>query len=269
MRILAITGNHPRHLHLVQILRHSGFDVLSVVMEREHFSGRARLNGNKLEMKHFEIRESVEYELFGRLSPKDYRDISVSVDDINKSDIKLDATELGAFDLCLVFGTTLLPPTLVNLLPPLTFNLHLGISPRYRGAATLFWPFYMLEPNWSGFTIHKLASEPDSGDVALRSVPALKKGMRMHDVAGAATLLGLEGMLKLAQYLNEFPEPKYHRQMSTGKNWLESDFREIHLKLIYEVMGDSIVDFFLEGDLGAIKSPITLGEEILSLSFEK
>lgn len=259
MKILTVTGSHPRHLYMIKSLKHAGHDVTSVVMRRENLHAGGRNPGGKLAKMHFNIREDVELQTFGDLSPRDFADIEIDAEQITKGHLSLSAVQLAQFDLGLVFGTSLLPASLLSILPRMTFNLHLGISPRYRGAATLFWPFYMLEPNWAGYTVHKLTDEPDAGDVVLRGAPGLERGMRMHDVAGAATHEGLEAMVKLASHLDSGHDLVYKKQIATGKNWLESDFREPHLQVIYEKFGDSLVDMYLDGDLGFIKPPILHG----------
>jgi len=259
MKIFTVTGSHPRHLYMIKSLRQAGHDVTSAVMRRENLHAGGRNLAGKLAKMHFDVREAVELHTFGDLNPIDFADIDMDANQIADANLSLSPAELAKFDLGLVFGTSLLPASLLSTLPRMTFNLHLGISPRYRGAATLFWPFYMLEPNWAGYTIHKLTDEPDAGDVVLRGAPKLERGMRMHDVAGAATYEGLEAMVKLASHLDSGYELVYKKQMATGKNWLQSDFREPHLQVIYEKFGDSLVDMYLDGNLGFIKPPILHG----------
>jgi hypothetical protein len=241
---------------MIKSLRQSGHDVTSAVMKRENLHDGGRDLAGKLARTHFDIREAVELQTFGDLNPIDFADVEVDANQIADATLSLSPVELAKFDLGLVFGTSLLPASLVSTLPKMTFNLHLGISPRYRGAATLFWPFYMLEPNWAGYTVHKLTHEPDAGDVVLRGAPKLERGMRMHDVAGAATLEGLEAMVRLASHLDSGYDLSYKKQIATGKNWLASDFREPHLQVIYEKFGDSLVDMYMDGTLGFIKPPI-------------
>jgi len=259
MKIITVTGSHPRHLYMIKSLRQAGHDVTSVVMKRENLHAGGRNRAGKLANMHFEIREAVELQTFGDLKPIDFADIEVDAKQLADTNLSLFPVELAAFDLGLVFGTSLLPASLLQTLPKLTFNLHLGISPRYRGAATLFWPFYMLEPNWAGYTVHKLTDEPDAGDVVLRGAPKLERGMRMHDVAGAATHEGLDAMVKLASHLDSGYDLVFKKQIATGKNWLQSDFREPHLQMIYEKFDDSLVDMYLDGALGFIRPPILKG----------
>ena len=46
----------------------------------------------------------------------------------------------AAPDVVLVFGTGLLKAPLIGAFPGRIINIHLGLSPYYRGAGTNFWP---------------------------------------------------------------------------------------------------------------------------------
>ena len=61
--------------------------------------------------------------------------------------------------------------------------MHLGLSPRYRGSATLFWPFYFLEPQYCGITFHYLLDEPDAGDIIHQTLADLELNDEIFDVA--------------------------------------------------------------------------------------
>ena len=45
-------------------------------------------------------------------------------------------------------------------------------------------------------------------------------------------------------------EIKYFNQKSTGKIWLKSDFQPHHLRVIYNLYNNNIVDEFLNNNLG-------------------
>ena len=36
------------------------------------------------------------------------------------------------------------------------WNVHAGLSPWYRGSITHFWPSYLLEPEYTGMTLHNI-----------------------------------------------------------------------------------------------------------------
>jgi methionyl-tRNA formyltransferase len=152
-------------------------------------------------------------------------------------------------DATFIFGASLIKEPLLSTLPHNTLNLHLGISPRYRGAATLFWPFYFLEPPYAGSTFHYIVGEPDAGDIVHQAVPHLDIRDGIHDVACKTVIVSAHEALALIEILRDKGRWKTRKQRSTGKNFLASDFKPEHLRVIYNQFNDDIVKYYLEGKL--------------------
>ncbi len=68
-------------------------------------------------------------------------------------------------DIIAVYGTTVIGPAVIALARHSIVNMHTGISPRYRGADTTFWPIYNDEPEWIGVTVHVLDEGIDTGAI--------------------------------------------------------------------------------------------------------
>ena len=140
---------------------------------------------------------------------------------------------------------------LINILPENKINLHLGLSPWYKGAATLFWPFYFLQPQYAGITFHQIVEEADAGEIIHQSVPKLHKNDTIHDVGARCVEIASSQIKQLAtQYIkNGFL--KGQKQKTSGKLWLRSDFTPMHLRVIYDLYEDKIVDLYLKGNLSS------------------
>ena len=76
-------------------------------------------------------------------------------------------------DVIAVYGTTVIGPAVIALARHSIVNMHTGISPRYRGADTTFWPIYNDEPEWIGVTVHMLDEGIDTGAILRIGRPAL------------------------------------------------------------------------------------------------
>jgi folate-dependent phosphoribosylglycinamide formyltransferase PurN len=110
-----------------------------------------------------------------------------------------DAAEVAAMtalrpDVVLVFGTGILREALLSAFPGRLINIHLGLSPYYRGAGTNFWPLVNREPEYVGATIHYLDAGIDTGPILAHARPAIDAGDGPHDlgnktIAAAARLL--------------------------------------------------------------------------------
>ena len=249
MRIVLIGGTHPRHLYYHNaIAGNMSLEVMGALLEqREHMipqppEGTSNRDA-ALFRRHFKARDAKEWEYFGYQS-KPNTDIRLTSQDellmtdnahwiINKKP-----------DLILVFGCHMLYGLFQDICP--TINLHLGLSPRYRGSATLFWPFYFLEPNYAGCTFHQIVDEPDAGEIVHQCRPELKRGDTIHDVQCRAVVKATADMLEL---LKTFDTWEYKHQRNTGKCFLGADFIPQHLRMIYEVYDDNLVDAYLDGEL--------------------
>ena len=256
MRYLIIGGDHPRHLHYINSIIES-CNVVGVILEtRENFlpkppneiEPKDRLNF----IKHFENREKYELEYFGG-DVKIPQCTILNVLESNLSDRNsVDFIRKIRPDIVFIFGSGMIKDPLYSVLPKLKINLHLGLSPRYRGSATLFWPFYFLEPNWAGSTFHLINEEPDAGEIIHQSVPQLVKGDTIHEVACKVVEKSAIDVKKIIDILDRNENLKLHKQIGTGRNFLTRDFIPQHLRVIYDLYNDDIVDAFLERKISPI-----------------
>lgn len=61
-------------------------------------------------------------------------------------------------------------------------NLHLGLSPYYRGSATNLWALYDGKPECVGATIHLATNQVDAGPILAQVRPELAPTDGMHEV---------------------------------------------------------------------------------------
>ena len=198
--------------------------------------------------RHFANRDEAEHTYFGDQDLPQIPILKTSHEELN-SKASADFLRQHNPDVVLIFGCGLIKDELYDALPYDTINLHLGLSPRYRGAATLFWPFYFMEPAYAGTTFHYIVSEADAGDIVHQVVPKLDQSDRIHDVACKAVVRSAEEAINLLEILDSGGSWKRYSQKGTGKNFLSSDFKPEHLRVNYEVFGDDMVKQYLEGNL--------------------
>ena len=127
--------------------------------------------------------------------------------------------------------------------------MHLGLSPFYKGSATLFWPFYFLEPQFAGVTFHKISKKVDAGDILHQCTPSLEYGDKIHTVSAKAVIEGTDSLLKLIKIRKNNIKWNFYPQKRTGKLFLSKDFQPHHLRLIYNLYQNKIVDKFLSNEL--------------------
>ncbi|TAH62849.1 MAG: methionyl-tRNA formyltransferase [Gottschalkiaceae bacterium] len=257
MKVLFLTGSHPRHMFVAKKLYDEGLLDGLILEKRENFIPQPPNNLTEVDrenfVKHFKKREEAEKKYFGNFSDeyfsKNIKKINVSKDELNSDKLKRWVSDFSP-GIVFSYGIHKLSNDMLTILPKNSFNIHGGLSPWYRGNITLFWPFYFLKPNWAGMTIHELTDKIDGGNILHHSVPELNKGDGIHDVACKAVIKVTEDLITILTMLKENKEIPRVEQESFGKIFNSLDWKPQHLRLIYNTFNDDIVDRFLNGELG-------------------
>jgi methionyl-tRNA formyltransferase len=90
--------------------------------------------------------------------------------------------EEAAPDVVVVYGTNLIREPLLSRWAGRMVNLHLGLSPYYRGTGTNFYPLLNEEPEYVGATIHLIDPGIDSGPILRHACPEIVADDRPHTI---------------------------------------------------------------------------------------
>src|SRR5207244_13617600 len=102
-------------------------------------------------------------------------------------------------------------------------NLHLGLSPYYRGHATNFWPLVNGEPECVGATVHLATLDVDAGPILRQARPELAPDDRAHDAGCKAIVAGAAALPHpVAGYADGRAEPV--PQQGGGRLYRRADF---------------------------------------------
>lgn len=101
-------------------------------------------------------------------------------------------------DVVLVFGTGILREPLLSTFQGRIINLHLGLSPYYRGAGTNFWPLVNREPEYVGATIHYLDAGIDTGPIIAHARPDMTSRDGPHDVGNKTIVAAADALVHAA-----------------------------------------------------------------------
>lgn len=256
MKIVWIGGNHLRHKFYLNAVN-AVHPVSGIIQEKreggvndllpEPPSNISLHDKNNFKM-HFQNRKNAEEKYFKGVSLPECKILNVTKDTLNSNNTKKFIQDINP-DLVLIYGSHLIKEPLFSILPEYTINLHAGLSPKYRGSATLFWPFMFLEPNFAGVTFHKILDKADAGAIIHQCVPELEMSDKIHDVACKAIIKASYDMQKI---INKFINNKkldFYEQKFSGKLFLESDFKAEHLRVNYDLYKDRMVKEYLNGNL--------------------
>lgn len=256
MKLILFSGDHPRHLFVNKTVLDFFDEIFVVIMQREELLPEPPsdlYNHDKDLFKlHFENRYQVESSVYGNLNAREvFRNcdsIFIKPEELNT---KLVADKVRKFnaDFCFIFGVDLILDPVIDLLPKDKINLHLGLSPWYKGGATLFWPFYHLEPQFCGSTFHQITRQADGGEIIHQCVPELLPGNKIHDVGARCVVKARDDLSKILDHWNCKKKFQGIVQKTSGRNWRVVDFHASQLRVIYDLYQDKIVDSYLSGAL--------------------
>ena len=191
MKIILITGNHPRHFYLADQLSKTNFEFLWIIEMRENHvpepSKDLKIELQNLYKLHFNKRNKAEYKFFthksGELANKKFNQIiKINQDDISNGKLEV-IIILSKADVLITYGCHMIPNNILNLIKLYKWNIHGGLSPWYRGNTTHFWPTYLLEPEYTGMTLHELTDKIDGGNIIHQTSVTINKDDGIHENA--------------------------------------------------------------------------------------
>jgi len=103
------------------------------------------------------------------------RELLLEVSNINHPDVVALEGRLQP-DVIAVFGTSLIHGPLLSSGRLGIFNLHGGLSPKYRGADCTFWALFNGEPDQVGCTLHRIDNGIDTGTLIAHICPEVGEG---------------------------------------------------------------------------------------------
>jgi folate-dependent phosphoribosylglycinamide formyltransferase PurN len=262
LKIVFLTGSHTRHNYVAWQLWKSGLLQGLLVEQREAFIPEPPKGLNELDtanfIRHFKDRDASESRFLAVGDDTAFHDIPVrrvTPNELNDEGTKQWLTELKP-DFVLSYGVHKIDAAVLEVMPEYAWNIHGGLSPWYRGNTTLFWPFYFMQPNWAGMTIHQLTAKLDGGPIIHHSTPELVRGDGIHDVASRAVMQVTEDLVRILGMVRSGVSIMPQKQKSSGKLFLGEDWLPQHLRVIYDTFDNDIVDRYLDGEFGHRQPPL-------------
>lgn len=255
MKIAIFTSNALRHRFVANSLVKKVDDALIVSECRK--SDAVDTTDKQLSPieEHFRKRYEVEKKFFinsdyfaGKTLPLEYKEANLLT--------TFEIVKKFQPDLMIAFGSSIIKEPLLTLLKPGYFiNLHLGLSPYYRGSGTNFWPFVNDELEYVGSTLLHLDAGIDTGDIISHVRPKIEAGDDVHNVGCKVIkesvceiykLIDLVGNGKALQRVKQWqvPNERYYRS---------SDFNEEILSKYKEKLENGLVEKYLMSEKKTLK----------------
>jgi folate-dependent phosphoribosylglycinamide formyltransferase PurN len=147
-------------------------------------------------------------------------------------------------DVVLVFGTGILRNPLLSDFGGRIINIHLGVSPYYRGAGTNFWPLVNRQPEYVGATIHYLDEGIDTGPILAHARPCIDPADGPHDV-GNKTIVAAAQMLLRAAAAHVAGTTRAVPQWQGGRLYQRKDFNADAVRALYRNFETGMIHEYL------------------------
>lgn len=254
MRVLLITGSSPRHMYLASRLSSAPIELSCLVEKRtlfEQFDAVTPLSLRKLTKKHFDDWNETEKSFFGHM--RTYQSLGGEWMLIDKD--FLVSNEIVNWimsyrpDLMLSYGCSKLHDNILDIPWVEKLNIHGGLSPWYRGTITNFWPTYMLEPQFTGMTLHRTTKDIDGGDILLQTSVRVLKEDGVNQISCRAARTFIDTFVDLfSRQPESFIGATASPQKTSGRIWTNKMWTPHHLRPIYEIYENKVNEYCLQNN---------------------
>lgn len=179
MKITVFTSNQPRHVALVNSLSEVSDELFCVQECTTVLPGKIDdfYKRSPLMQTYFANVVAAERELFGHPAFIGGSVKSVSIRKGDLSHLERDMLEDCLHsDVYVIFGASYIKGWLIDfLVAHNAVNIHMGLSPYYRGSSCNFWAIFDDNPRYVGATIHRISKGLDSGPMLYHCLPVYER----------------------------------------------------------------------------------------------
>jgi phosphoribosylglycinamide formyltransferase-1 len=260
-RVIVLTSSELRHTYFRMYLGlQKNIEVVVSFCESSEKNLVHKIENSaekKLRHSHLQARNQVEkdfLQLFCDYAEDRSNPITISKGAINDPENVKKIIDLKP-DTIVSFGSSIIKPALIDAFPGRFINVHLGLSPYYRGSGTNFWPFVNNAPEYCGVTFMKIDSGIDTGEVIHQMRSEMYPNDSFHVICNRLLVHMTSEITQLIhnfELLKEIPQIEGRGSDLYYKN---SDFTEASVLQLYENFDQGIISKYLmnkeERDLAA------------------
>ncbi len=250
MKVIILTGSEIRHEYFRKKLASDvQITVLGSYCEGSEKSLHNRLlenaDASRLQIQHVEARLQSEKDFFGEYiaSAEDKSNpILIKKGAINDANIVNEIINLNP-DLLVCYGSSLIRSELITKFENKFLNVHLGLSPYYRGSGTNIWPLINNEPDMVGATFMYIDAGIDTGEIIHQIRADIFLGDSPHTIGNR---LIRKMTSTYAEIISKFPYLEREKQpVHEGKLYLQKHFVSDSCRLIYRNLEMGMIENYI------------------------
>ena len=259
-KVIILTGNELRHQYFRTVMSNDPrFDVLAAISEGTENSLENRIekdpNSTSLETFHVSARTQSEKDMLGDCVAHMTDKSNPLV--IPKGTINSDSIVQKIYshnpDLLVCYGSSIIKSSLLKHYSRKFINVHLGLSPYYRGSGTNVWPLINREPHMVGATFMHIDEGIDTGHIIHQIRAQIFIGDSPHSIGNRLIKQMTTTYCDIIANFNHLtdetqPDP-------AGKLYRRQDFNAEACRALYESLNSDMIINYISDQENSIKLP--------------
>ncbi len=251
IKIVILTSSEQRHNFMRKsIALDSNIDVVRSYCEDKSKTLKkiGENNNDRGQEEHLKAREQSEedfFSSFNKLTPDNSNPSFIEKGDINEDKYIEEIISLNP-DLIIAYGCSLIKPPLIKYFSNRFLNVHLGLSPYYRGSGTNFFPLVNNEPEYVGATFMYIDEGIDTGDIIHQIRARVFRQDTPHQIGNRLISdIAIEyiNIINNFNVLENIVQPK---DKKNGKYYKQKDFTPETVVKVYSNFNNGLVDNYLK-----------------------
>jgi folate-dependent phosphoribosylglycinamide formyltransferase PurN len=253
--VVIITGNEKRHQYFASQICLK-LDVKAVYLEQKaNVHNKTDFGeGNSIVADHFKKRNDSEEKYFTSIPGLHTSNIfELPTGAINEKACVDNIITIDP-DYIILFGSSLIKEPLLDKFKNRVINLHLGLSPYYRGSGTNFWPLVHKKPECVGATIHLATTEVDAGAILQQVRPSIKETDTIHDLGNKTILAAIDVLPAVIQLYHQNSIQGITQHLENSFVCKRKDLTSAAIKLMYDNFNNGMISDYLQNSEQRIKN---------------
>lgn len=273
--VVILTANSLRHSFIRKSFGLSDdINVLRTYCETKsgNLLEEARANDETVRVEHFERRARSEHDYFGpfvNLTPDYSNPVEIPYGSINDEEYYEEIVDLDP-DLLVVYGSSIIKDPLLSEYQGRILNVHLGLSPYYRGTGTNFWPLVNGEPEYVGATFMYIDAGVDTGEIIHQLRARVYPDDSPHDIGNR--LIADVGQVypELVRSFEDLHSVDQPPEPDDERYYRSADYNPEATKQLYENFSEAMIEEYLRNkskrieEVPIVKHPVIDDEELLT-----
>lgn len=252
-RVVVLTGSEMRHLAFCKILEsddrykvtdcfREGMGPLTNQIPRDEVGTLREL--------HAAARKQSEEDFFLLLlehTPFHAEVRSIPTGSINDVE-NVDLIRRAAPDLLVSYGCSLIRRELLDAFAGRFLNVHLGLSPYYRGSGTNYWPLVHGRPEFVGTTFMHIDAGIDTGEIIHQTTARIARGDTPHSIGNRLIADSARVCCELVARFNELESMPQLDTPADATLCRRAHYSEESVATLYANFAGGMIESFLSSE---------------------